>query len=295
MPHPQSNHELPITPKPSPQVTLLTPGQAGQRVRSAALAHYVHALVATIEDFFVEHQPTQGMDLCLAVALLPDGESIVRAELRPNALSESTFTELLGQVQALPRPPVPGGPVAFLVQSLVVDWPPRSSRSALSQRCPGRLRLCAEEGRNRIHGSAAATERLGQGDGRLAAVLARCASRPSACRGKARSDECLQPEGGRTHPLIFAPTEMIENRPNCDSPYLCAANSIMSGRNTKRPSPTTANILPGRRATPRSISTEESATTRAGVEKRPSPITTRPFCAQSSRRGRSHAAGQALA
>ena len=75
---------MPFTPQPSPQVEILTPwSEAGARIRATALSHYVHALVRTIEDFFVEHSAAQGMDLCLGVAVLPDGKSIVQAELRP--------------------------------------------------------------------------------------------------------------------------------------------------------------------------------------------------------------------
>ena len=61
VPNLQSDHETPITALPSPQVDLLTPwNEAAPRIRSVALSHYVHALVVTIEDFFIEHRPAAG-------------------------------------------------------------------------------------------------------------------------------------------------------------------------------------------------------------------------------------------
>ena len=114
VPHLQSDNQVPTTPSPAPQVELLTPwNEAAQRIRVASLSHYIHAVVVTIEDFFVENKPAEGMDLCLAVAMLPDGESIVQAELQPNPLSPSDLTSLLNQVESLPRRRCEGGPSPF--------------------------------------------------------------------------------------------------------------------------------------------------------------------------------------
>jgi tetratricopeptide (TPR) repeat protein len=122
VPHQQSDHE---TAANAPHVELLTPwADAGLRIRSLALAHYAHALVTTIGEFFVEHPPHQGMDLCLGMAMLPNGKCIARAELRPNRLNASAFKEFLAQVKSLPRPPVHGGPVAFVVRLLIAGGRP---------------------------------------------------------------------------------------------------------------------------------------------------------------------------
>lgn len=67
-------------------------------------------------DYFAEHKPDQGMDLCLAVAVLPEGAALVHGELSPNALPQSGLAEFLDQVQTLPHPPVRGGPVALVVR-----------------------------------------------------------------------------------------------------------------------------------------------------------------------------------
>ena len=230
MPHLQSDDELPFHPKPSPQVELLTPwSDAGLRVRPAALSHYVHALVATVEDFFVEHRPTQGMDLCLAMAMLPEGKCRIQAELRPNALSEPILTDLLSQVQALPRPLVRGGPVAFLLQLLVAEGsadPDNSFRHRLGpyfrKEAPPGFALALKNLESEFVVpplQPSIWARTMSGCRRVFSALRTALYRPVVVK-PAPAKTCRLKEEDRTVERL---TEMIERCPHCDKPYLWRA------------------------------------------------------------------------
>ena len=232
VPHLQSEHEVevPTTPAPSAHVELLTPWSAAEaRIRSAALSHFVHALLATIGDFFVEHGPAQGMDLSLAVAMLPDGESVVRAELRPNVMSPSAFAEFLDQVQSLPRPPVRGGPVAFLLQLLVAGGSADLENSFrhrpgpyFRNEAPAGFALALKEAEAEFTlppPRPGLWTRTKAGGRRALAALRNALSPPAVAKPAATKPCCLKEEDRTIERL----TEMAEKCPHCDKPALWRA------------------------------------------------------------------------
>ena len=104
---------------PPTHVALLTaferlPG----RCRAGAMNHYISAVERAVDDFLRQRERGCGMDLRVAVALLPDGRCLLEVELRPAPADRELVAQLRRRVEMLERPPV-RGPVAFLLHSLI--------------------------------------------------------------------------------------------------------------------------------------------------------------------------------
>jgi len=109
----------PPAPNPPSQVTAVTPWEKViERCRLGALNHYLAALARTVDEFFARRERGRGMDLRVALAILPDGKGIFHVELRPVIVPREVGEELRKELESLDRPPV-GGPVAMLIQALV--------------------------------------------------------------------------------------------------------------------------------------------------------------------------------
>jgi tetratricopeptide (TPR) repeat protein len=106
-------------PEPGCQVVLLTPSsETTPRINLEAFRHFVAAMVRQVEEFFEKLPKGQGLDLRLALALLPDGKRLVDVAARPDRLG-APLEELRRQLEELPAPPVRRGPVAFLAHTLI--------------------------------------------------------------------------------------------------------------------------------------------------------------------------------
>jgi tetratricopeptide (TPR) repeat protein len=220
---PQSDRETPTPAVPAPQVQLLTPwSQAAARIRSAALSHYVHALVAMTGDYFAEHKPDQGMDLCLAVAVLPEGAALVHGELSPNALPQSGLAEFLDQVQTLPHPPVRGGPVALVVRFPVMGGRQDRLKAGLRNNVPAGFISVLKRAESYF---AARLPRPGfwartiAGCRRALATMRHALSPPAPAKPTPGNDFSLKEEDRTVERL----TEMAAKNPHCSKIYLWRA------------------------------------------------------------------------
>jgi len=222
-PHPQPDREVPTTAPPLARFDLLTTSsEVAPRIRQSALSHYVQALVATIGEFFEEHTPPHGMDLCLAEAMLPNGKSIVRVALRPNSLTQSDFTGLLERVESLSRPTVQGGPVAFLLRQLVAGGRQPRSGPPLCDDAPAGFDLALKKAEAEF---AVLPPRPGfwartrMGCRRAFSSLCDVFFPPVPVKSAPAGTCCLRPEDGTIERL----TAMAEKCPHCDKPVLWRA------------------------------------------------------------------------
>jgi tetratricopeptide (TPR) repeat protein len=127
---PLSSNGLPA-PHPVTQVVVLTAGDAmGQRIQQEAFRHFIAAMMCEVEEFVAGLPKGRGMDLRLALALLPDGRKLVDVEVRPDHLG-STLDALRSKLSEMPAPPIQRGPVALLASTLIwggSDAPDQSFR-----------------------------------------------------------------------------------------------------------------------------------------------------------------------
>ena len=212
---------MPTVASPAPQVRLVTRwDQLAARIRSAALAHYIHALVVTMDDFFARCGLERGMDLSLAVGLLPDGKVLARAELSPNSLPQAVVAEFLDQVRELARPPVRGGPVAFVVQALLAGGRPDRIGPALPDKVPTDFATDMEKAEAACAPPRPALWSRALAGCRRALTTLHDVVFPRPVVKPAASEDCGLQEEFRTFERL---TEMIAAQPHFANPYLWRA------------------------------------------------------------------------
>lgn len=96
-------------------VTFLTPEhQLNHRVvDQRQFAAYVTAVSGAVESYFRRPQPRHGFDLLVACALMPDGKWLLDVQHQPAAERGELLAGLRRCLEAIPRPAVRNGPVAF--------------------------------------------------------------------------------------------------------------------------------------------------------------------------------------
>jgi hypothetical protein len=101
-------------------VLLLTPDfHISQRVDQQAFLNFFGAVDATIKNYFQEFPQPEGLDVQVACAVLPQDKLLVEVQVQPKDVPDEVLLGLRQRIEALPRPEVRHGPVAFSSRSLV--------------------------------------------------------------------------------------------------------------------------------------------------------------------------------
>jgi hypothetical protein len=80
---------------------------------------YVKAVVDATESYFRRVGPPCGLLVRVACAVLPHDKLLLEIEVRPREQAEAVAAGLRKDIEAIARPKVSGGPVAFASQSVV--------------------------------------------------------------------------------------------------------------------------------------------------------------------------------
>jgi hypothetical protein len=110
-----------VKPPPSEFIMLLTPDHdINQRMNQPdQFVSFVKAVVDTTAQFFQQFPTTCGLVVRVACAVLPCDKLLLEIEVRPQDQAEAIVAGLRTQIEAIPRPKVKHGPVAFASQSVV--------------------------------------------------------------------------------------------------------------------------------------------------------------------------------
>jgi tetratricopeptide (TPR) repeat protein len=102
-------------------IMLLTPDHdINQRMnRPDQFAAFVKEVVDATKQYFQRFPPECGLDLRVACAVLPHDKLLLEIQVWPREQAGAIVAGLRQQIEALPRPKVRYGPVAFASQSVV--------------------------------------------------------------------------------------------------------------------------------------------------------------------------------
>ncbi len=95
-------------------VFLTSPQELPKRISFDAASHFVTACDRVLQRYFDQH-PWQ-LDLQVAMALLPNGKTLVEVQTQPPILPDQAAGELADELESIARPPVQNGPVAFAIR-----------------------------------------------------------------------------------------------------------------------------------------------------------------------------------
>lgn len=110
-----------VKPPASEFLMLLTPDfHINQRMeRPEQFVEFVKTVVDATEQYFQRFPPACGLDLRIACALLPQDKLLLEIDLWPREQFGAIVPSLRKHLEALPRPRVNYGPVAFSSQSVI--------------------------------------------------------------------------------------------------------------------------------------------------------------------------------
>lgn len=105
-------------------VFLTHPQELPHRISFDAASHFVNACDRLLQRYFAAPEHQWDVDLQVAVALLPNGKTLVEIQAQPAILPDQAADELADQLRALVSPPVADGPVAFAIRRPVCGGSP---------------------------------------------------------------------------------------------------------------------------------------------------------------------------
>jgi hypothetical protein len=99
---------------------LLTPDfQISQRVDQQAFVDFIVAANSATKGYFEQFPQPRGLEVQVACAALPQDKLLLEIQVQPEAVPDEVLVSLRQRIEALPRPEVKHGPVAFSSRLLI--------------------------------------------------------------------------------------------------------------------------------------------------------------------------------
>lgn len=105
-------------------VFLTHPQVLPQRISFDAASHFVTACDRLLQQYFADREHQWDIDLQVAMALLPDGQTLIEIQSQPAILPDHAADELTNELSELSSPMVVDGPVAFAIRRPVCGGAP---------------------------------------------------------------------------------------------------------------------------------------------------------------------------